>query len=83
MGGNIPGGSFLGDNILGVFSWGETFSSCNVSILIFPKMVNKYNKIFNIKIYALNSPKVLYNLRDIFSHNFLFQWARNKALKAI
>ena len=40
MGGNIPGGNFL-----------EPFSSHNISILIFQKMINKYNKTFNKKIY--------------------------------
>ena len=32
----------------------HVFSSYNVPILIFQKMINKYNKTFNKKIYTLN-----------------------------
>ena len=49
MGGNIPGGNFPG----GIFL--EPFCSYNVSIVIFQKMINKYDKTFNRKIYTLNS----------------------------
>ena len=45
MDGNFPGGNFPGENFLG------PFSSHNISILIFQKMINKYNKTFNKKIY--------------------------------
>ena len=46
--GSFPGGSLMG----GDFSCG---SSYNVSILIFQKIINIYNKTFNKKKYTLNS----------------------------
>ena len=71
MGGNNPGENFLGANFLGVgvFQGGvwwvgispgegifiEPFSSYNVSILIFQKIINKYYQTFNKKICTFNS----------------------------
>ena len=56
---NFPGGSLMGGNFVsGNFSGGiflEPFSSYNVSTFIFQKIINKYNKTSNKKIYALNS----------------------------
>ena len=37
------------------------FSSDNGSIMVFQKMINKYNKTFNRKIYTLNSENVALN----------------------
>ena len=63
LGGNFPGGIFqrgslMGGNFLQGISPGriflEPFSSYNVSILIFQKIIKKYNKTFNKKIYTLN-----------------------------
>ena len=58
--GNFPGGIFQGEVWLGEFYFRggiflERFSLHNVSILIFQKMINKYNKTFNEKTYTLNS----------------------------
>ena len=64
LGGNFPGVSFPGGSLMGGnFSGGnspggiflEPFASCNVSTLVFQKIINKYSKIFNKKIYTLNS----------------------------
>ena len=59
LGGNFPGGSLTGGSFLGENFPGEIFiepsSSYNVSILIFQKIINKYNMTFNKKIYTLNS----------------------------
>ena len=59
MGGNIPGENFLGGNFpRGNLPGGSLMggnSSYNVSILIFQKIINKYNMTFNKKIYILNS----------------------------
>ena len=70
MGGNFSGGIPLG----GIFI--EPSSSYKASILIFQKVLNKYNLTFNKKIYTLNS-KILrkisfpqlffFNEREIFS----------------
>ena len=49
MGGNFSGGIPLG----GIFI--EPSSSYKASILIFQKVLNKYNLTFNKKIYTLNS----------------------------
>ena len=53
MGSNFPGGSLAGGNFLGgnspVEIFIEPFSSYNVSILIFQKIINKYNMTFNKK----------------------------------
>ena len=70
LGGNFPGGIFqrgslMGGNFLQGISPGriflEPFSSYNVSILIFQKIIKKYNKTFNKKIYTLNWENVAYN----------------------
>ena len=53
------------------------FSSYNVSILIFQKMINKYNETFNRKIYSLHSENVAQNFVCLVVSNFLFQSARN------
>ena len=67
LGGNFPGrgrgifqwGSLICGNFSGGNSPGEIFldpfSSYNVSILIFQRIINKYNKNFKKKIYTLNS----------------------------
>ena len=39
----------------------HNFSSYNASILVFQKMINKYNKTFNKKIYSLNAENVAQN----------------------
>ena len=39
----------------------EAFSSYSVSILIFQKIINKYNKTLNKEIYTLNSQNVAQN----------------------
>ena len=58
-GGDFPRGSLIGGNFPGEnFPRGtflELFSSYIVSVLIFQKMINKYKKTFNKKIYTLNS----------------------------
>ena len=50
MGGNFSDGN---SPVRKIFL--ESFSSYNVSILIFQKIINKCNKTFNKKIYTLNS----------------------------
>ena len=70
MGGNFSGGIPLG----GIFI--EPSSSYKASILIFQKVLNKYNLTFNKKIYTLNSKNIaqnffpatfFFNEREIFS----------------
>ena len=51
----------------------EPFSSYNLSILIFQKIFNKYNKTFNKKIYF----KLIKCCAKFLYRNILFQWARN------
>ena len=46
----------------------HVFSSYNVSILIFQKMINKYNKTFNKKIYTLNWENVKHNFVRLVWH---------------
>ena len=48
-------GNFLGGKSPGGGIFIESFSSYNVSILIFQKIINKYKKTFNKKKYTLNS----------------------------
>ena len=48
MGRNFSGGNFPGVIFL------EPFSSYNISILIFQKIINKYEESFNKNIYNLN-----------------------------
>ena len=50
------------ENFLHIFSW------CNAAILIFQKMINKYNKTFNKKIYTLNSKNVAQNFVRLGRH---------------
>ena len=60
--GIVPGVIFL-----------EQFSSCNVSVLIFQKIINKYNKTFNKNIYF----KLIKYRAKFPSCNFLFKWTWN------
>ena len=85
LGGNSTGRIFQGGVWwVGIFRMGippggislKPFSSYDVSILIFQKIISKYNKTFNKKIYTLNSwnaPKNVFpatfcfNEREVFS----------------
>ena len=82
LGGNFPvgGGSFPGGVWwVEIFRVGippvgislEPFSLFNGSILIFQKIMNKYNKTFNKKIYILIQCRAKFLSRKI-----LFQWAQ-------
>ena len=46
----------------------HNFSSYNTSILVFQKMINKYNKTFNKKIYSLNAENVAQNFVRLARH---------------
>ena len=67
MGGNFSGGIPLG----GIFI--EPSSSYKASILIFQKVLNKYNLTFNKDLYF----KLIKYCAKFLSRNFFFQWARN------
>ena len=67
---SLMGGNFSGGNTPVGISL-EPFSLFNGSILIFQKIMNKYNKTFNKKIYILIQCRAKFLSRKI-----LFQWAQ-------
>ena len=54
-------------NVIALKNFAHIFSSYNVSILIFQKMINKYNKTFNKKTYTLTLIRLGF-LRIVFSN---------------
>ena len=79
LGGNFPGGSLTGGSFLGENFPGEIFiepsSSYNVSILIFQKIINKYNMTFNKR--DIYFKLFLNSFLKFLSHNVLSKWVRN------
>ena len=81
---HFSGGIFQGEfNGWEFFGWeflqGEIFielsSSCNVSILIFQKIINKYNMTFNKR--DIYFKLFLNSFLKFLSHNVLSKWVRN------
>ena len=74
-GGSFPRGSLMGGNVFGGNSPGGIFFVMYLYLLFFQKIINKYKKTFNKKIYAFF--KFIKCRAKFLSRNFLFQWAQN------